>query len=238
MSSYNTVESGDFHPFEDKHIRKAFIRKVYSLLFVQLLWTFGVGLFFNLYEKSIQFVNSDTGQGLFFLSIVGSFTTILILFCNPSAGRKSPSNYIILSLFTLFTSYMVGITTVYYNTQSVYIAFAITASVTIMLTIYAWQTKYDFTDKGGYLIAVLTGLIITGFLNIFIQNNFLQLICSGIGAILFSCYIVYDTQLIVGGNHRKYQYSEEDHVFAALTLYLDIINLFLYMLDLVGRGRR
>jgi protein lifeguard len=238
MSNYNTVESGNFHPFEDKNIRKTFIRKVYSLLFAQLLWTFGVGLFFNLYDKSIQFVNSDTGQGLFFLSIIGSFTTILILFCNPSTGRKSPSNYIILSLFTLFTSYMVGITTVYYNTQSVYVAFAITASVTIMLTIYAWQTKYDFTDKGGYLIAVLTGLIITGFLNIFIQNNFLQLICSGIGAILFSCYIVYDTQLIVGGNHRKYQYSEEDHVFAALTLYLDIINLFLYMLDLVGRGRR
>ena len=238
MSNYNTVESGDFHPFEDKYIRKAFIRKVYLLLFVQLLWTFSVGLFFNLYDKSIQFVNSDTGQGLFILSIGGSFTTILILFCNPSIGRKSPSNYIMLSLFTLFTSYMVGITTVYYNTQSVYVAFAITASVTIMLTIYAWQTKYDFTDKGGYLIAVLTGLIITGFLNIFIQNNFLQLICSGIGAILFSCYIVYDTQLIVGGNHHKYQYSEEDHVFAALTLYLDIINLFLYMLDLVGRGRR
>jgi protein lifeguard len=164
--------------------------------------------------------------------------TIITLFCKPSIGRDYPSNYILLSLFTLFTSYMVGIATVYYNTKSVYIAFAITSSITIMLTIYAWQTKYDFTDKGGYLLAVLTGLIITGILNIFIQNSVLQLICSGIGAILFSCYIVYDTQLIVGGKHRKYSYDEKDYVFAAITLYLDIINLFLYMLDLVGGRRR
>ena len=103
--------------------------------------------------------------------------------------------------------------------------------------VYACQTKYDFTDKGGYLLAVLVGLIITGFVNMFIQNNVLQMICAGVGAILFSCYIVYDTQLIVGGSHKKYQFSVDDYVFAAITLYLDIINLFLYLLELIG-GRR
>ena len=56
------------------------------------------------------------------------------------------------------------------------------------------------------------------------------------GALVFSLYIVYDTQLMMGGKH-KYALSPEEYVFAALNLYLDIINLFLYILMIVGAAR-
>lgn len=198
--SYDSIPkyNGDIRQFEDKQIRKGFIIKVYSLLLCQLLFT--VGLVFNLVEGAKNFVMSDTGQALFWVSLILTFGLLIGLACNPSCGRKHQLNY-------------------------------------IALTLYDCYSKSDFTDKGDYLVAVLIELIITGFLNIFIRNSVLQLICAGVGAILFSCYIVYDTQLIVGGSHYKYQFEIDDYVFAAITLYLDIINLFLYILQIIGDRR-
>jgi protein lifeguard len=62
------------------------------------------------------------------------------------------------------------------------------------------------------------------------------MIYASLGALLFSCYLVFDTQLMMGGKH-KYSISPEEYIFAALNLYLDIINIFLYILALVGGSR-
>ena len=58
---------------------------------------------------------------------------------------------------------------------------------------------------------------------------------GSLGALVFSLYIVYDTQLMMGGKH-KYSLSPEEYIFAALNLYLDVVNLFRYVLILVGIG--
>ena len=57
------------------------------------------------------------------------------------------------------------------------------------------------------------------------------------GAFIFSLYIIYDTQVMLGGNH-KYSLSPEEYIFAALNLYLDIINLFMYLLSIFGGSRK
>lgn len=59
---------------------------------------------------------------------------------------------------------------------------------------------------------------------------------ASIGALVFSLYLVYDTQLMMGGKH-KYSISPEEYIFAALNLYLDIINIFLYILTIIGAAR-
>ena len=64
-----------------------------------------------------------------------------------------------------------------------------------------------------------------------------RMIYASIGALIFCCYLVFDTQLMLGGKH-KYSISPEEYIMAALNLYLDIINLFLYILMLVGGGRK
>ena len=72
--------------------------------------------------------------------------------------------------------------------------------------------------------------MIMGLIMIFIPySKYMQMVYGGAGAILFSFYLVYDTQMMMGGDH-KYSISPEEYVFAALALYLDIINLFLYIL--------
>lgn len=66
-----------------------------------------------------------------------------------------------------------------------------------------------------------------------VRNNILSLVYASLGALLFSFYLVYDTQLMMGGKH-KYALSPEEYIFAALNLYLDIINIFLYILTIIG----
>lgn len=61
----------------------------------------------------------------------------------------------------------------------------------------------------------------------------MTLVYASIGALIFSVYLVYDTQLMLGGKH-KYSISPEEYIFAALNLYLDIINIFLYILTIIG----
>ena len=90
---------------------------------------------------------------------------------------------------------------------------------------------------GGILVCLLMGLMIFGIVMIFVPySKYMQMVYGGAGAILFSFYLVYDTQMMMGGDH-KYSISPEEYVFAALALYLDIINIFLYVLRFVGAVR-
>ena len=56
------------------------------------------------------------------------------------------------------------------------------------------------------------------------------------GALVFSLYLIYDTQLMLGGKH-KYALSPEEYIFAALNIYLDVVQLFMYILMIVGGSR-
>jgi FtsH-binding integral membrane protein len=225
-----------FHPFEDKIQRTGFIRKVYTLLSFQLLITFTSLLLVNLSNNVKKFILSEAGVAINIVCMVGLLILTFILCCNYKILKKYPTNYIYLLLFTIFTSYSVSTITAYYSTTIVLYAILITALITIVLTIYACQTRIDYTDCGGYLLSILIGLILIGLINIFVQNKFLESIYAGLGAILFSCYIVYDTQLIVGGFHKKYQFAIDDIVLATLSIYLDIINLFLYILECLNNN--
>jgi len=120
--------------------------------------------------------------------------------------------------------------------SQVLLAVGITAAVCLALTLFAWQTKYDFTMMGGILIACMVVFLIFGIVAMFIKTKIITLVYASIGALLFSVYLIYDTQLMMGGEH-KYSISPEEYIFAALNLYLDIINIFMYILTIIGASR-
>merc|ERR1711972_323986 len=134
---------------------------------------------------------------------------------------------------------------VQYTQESVIIALAITTVVVFGLTLFACQTKVDFTGCGPYLFVGLLCLMGFGF-SLWLGSFFLggaawstlRLMYACGGALLFSFYIVFDTQLIVGGKHsRSNEFSVDDYAFAAISLYIDIIQLFLYLLRIFGDRR-
>lgn len=218
------------------YVRGDFVKKVYSILSVQLLVTFGVAYFVN---NLIQ-QNPEVATGVYGLSLLVLVCTMCVLCCCSQLMRQFPYNYAILGLVTVAISCSVGFVTYRYKTESVLLAVATTALIFFCLTAYACFTKTDWTGMGPYLAAGLMAMLAFGFMmQIFCMfgmcpGTLMHKVYAGAGVLLFTMYIVYDTQMIVGGTHAKHQYTVDDYAFAALNLYLDIINLFLYLLQLFG----
>jgi hypothetical protein len=120
-----------------------------------------------------------------------------------------------------------------FETEAILIAVGLTAAVTIGLTIFAFQTKIDFTTCGGMLCAMLVILLIGGIVCAFFPGKWTTVAYGSAGALVFSLYIVYDTQLMMGGSH-KYALDPEEYIFAALNIYLDVINLFMYLVMIIA----
>ncbi|CAM6053322.1 unnamed protein product, partial [Sphagnum tenellum] len=162
---------------------------------------------------------------------------MIAMVCCESVRRKAPTNFIFLGIFTACEGFMLGSISAAFEADAVLIAAGATAAVTLGLTAFAFQSKWDFTACGGMLCGMLVILMFAGILMAFMPYNKFAMIGYGcVGALIFSMYIVYDTQLMMGGSH-KYSISPEEYIFAALNLYLDIINLFLYILMIVGASR-
>lgn len=236
VTSDEDESSGKYVYEVPAYIRTQFIQKVYSILVAQLLVTVAIA-------TPIQFVSNDwlkKNIWLYWFAMFGSLFLILgMTCCCMQAAQRFPTNYLMVFGFTVLESIVVGFVSAMYKTESVVLAAGLTAGIFFGLTAFACFTKSDFTGCGPYLFAALWGLVLFSFV-MGMASFFLEIprvahkIFGCLGAILFSFYIIYDTQLIVGGRHKRHEFTVDDYVFAALNLYLDIINLFMDILSLVG----
>jgi len=234
MSSYGTPGDDGYggmsDSFSDKAVRLGFIRKVYAILCTQLAVTAGIVAIFRI--KSISDYSQEN-QWLFWVAFASSFSCLIVLSCCSEIRRKTPHNFIFLGLFTVAEGFLLGMVCATYDTDEVLMAVGMCAAVTLALTIFAFQTKIDFTAMGGVLLCILVIFCIFGFICIFLpKDRILYLVYASLGAVIFSMFIVFDTQMMVGGKHQ-YALSPEEYVFGALNLYLDIVNLFLYILQII-----
>ncbi|KAF7669428.1 hypothetical protein LDENG_00186390 [Lucifuga dentata] len=227
-------ENEDFgYGLDDKTVRRAFIRKVFLVLTAQLMVTFSFVAVFTFAEEVKTFVQRHTWT--YYVSYAVFFVSIILLSCCGNVRRKHPWNLVALAILTLSMSYMVGMIASFYDTESVIMAVGITAVVCFTVVLFSLQTKYDFTSCWGVLFVSLIVLFLFGFLCIFIRDRILDIVYGALGALLFTCFLAVDTQLLLG--NKELSLSPEEYVFAALNLYTDIINVFLYILLIIGRVR-
>ncbi|XP_062255687.1 protein lifeguard 1 [Platichthys flesus] len=229
--SHGLEESG----FSDAVIRRGFIRKVYLTLMIQLLVTVGIICAF-LYWATLREWALDTFWFSYCMMAV-VMVLILTLSCCDNIRRRVPLNFIALGLFTVAEGLMLGSVAVYFAAEAVLWAVGATALVSFALTLFAMQSKWDFTAANGSLWVFAWTLVSFAMLCAIMRSQYLYIAYACLGTLLFSLYLVFDTQLILGGKHRKYQVSPEEYVFAALNLYLDIVSLFLLLLSLIGLCR-
>lgn len=208
--------------------RLRFIRNVYTILSVQLLATLAIVLLCSLHAGAKVWVQSHLGA--FYAAIALSFFFMCILLCFTSVRKQAPLNLVLLGAFTLCEGYMLGVVSSLYQTTSVLQAIGITAFITVGLTVYTFTSKRDFSKWGMPLFVILMVFVLGGFLRLFLPSTpFLDTVWAVIGALLFSAYIVFDTfQLIAVLNTDEY-------IEGAIQIYLDIINLFLYILQIFGK---
>ncbi len=128
-----------------------------------------------------------------------------------------------------------------YTTESIASTFLVTAAVFGAMSIYGYTTKSDLSSWGSFLFMALIGLIIASLVNIFLQSTAIYWVTTYAGVLIFVGLTAYDTQklkrLSSTINERDTETFQKMVILGALTLYLDFINLFLYLLRLLGKRR-
>ncbi|CAH8622954.1 unnamed protein product [Dicrocoelium dendriticum] len=230
-----TVEDFTRANFSDAHIRNGFIRKVYLILFSQLLVSGGFIALCTLLPVICVWIRHH--PIFLYVSYGVFFATYITLACCTSVRRKVPGNFLALFIFTLAFSYVAGAISCSYGTISVLSTVVITAATCLLVSLFAATGWIDFTKCTALLLVLSIGLILFGLACMVVYlvlgpNKILHTVYGGVAACVFILYLIYDTQMIIGGG--AYDYSPEEYIFGALQLYMDIMNLFLLLLGLMG----
>lgn len=236
-------------------LRTDFIKKVYALMVVMTLITFGLASPFVFYPAATQ-AWCLKHFWLVALCIVLLLAQHIFHFCMMAEQccggssllrkyitmfRTVPWNYLYCCGYSVLMGVVVGFVCMAYQATSVCFVFILCSGIFVALTAYAVYTKSDFTGNGAYILVALVGLALMSILGIFFPHGHLiHRIIGGIGAIIFGWIIVYDTQLIFGhasSSERQFEYGLDMYAFASFQLYCDFINFFLYMLRFLGDKR-
>lgn len=224
--------------FDTVSLRHAFIRKVYMILAAQLLVTTGIVAVFTFVRPVREYVKRN--QALYWCSYAVYFIIHMVLVCCTGPRRKHPWNFILLSIFTLALSYMTGTISSFYSTKAVFLAMGITAVVCIAVTIFCFQTKVDFTKCRGLFCVLGIVMFVTGIITVIVLSfkyiYWLHMLYAALGAIVFTMFLAYDTQLLIG--NRKYSIGPDEYIFGALSIYVDVIQIFLFLLQIIGSSNR
>lgn len=171
------------------------------------------------------------------LIYVAMIVELALVFTSRMWSTKIPLNRFLFVLFTFITGITIApLIGILANTpEGVGIITKALLATGLMFTataIFGWTTRIDLSGMRGFLLIGLIGMIVTGLIGIFIPwSNTTEMVYSGIGVLLFTGFIAYDFQKIK-------QYPEDRYIDAALNLYLDIFNLFMYILRLILASRR
>ena len=184
---------------------------------------------------SIIFENQFVFIGLLLLELVVVGTLAgLVQKMSASTATLIFIGYSLLNGLTLSVIFFV------YTTESIASTFFITGATFGAMSFYGYTTKSDLSKWGSLLFMGLIGLIIASVANFFMKSTMLYWITTYIGVIIFVGLTAYDTQKIKNSNVIGNEGTEEDSkeaIMGALTLYLDFINLFLYLLRIFGKRK-
>jgi uncharacterized protein len=211
--------------------------KVYGWMCLAMIITGGVAM----YTASSQTVsNAIANPYIFYGLIIIQFIAVAVLvkMVNKMSALIATVIFILYSvLFGLTLSFIFKI----YTSESIASTFFVTSGTFGVMSIYGYLTKTDLTKWGNLLFMGLVGLIIASLVNQFLlQSSLLYWITTCAGVLIFVGLTAYDTQKIKNANIIGNEGSDEDHkesIIGALILYLDFINLFLYLLRIFGRRK-
>ena len=199
--------------------RLVFIKKVYSLLAMSM-GTAAIGAYLG---SGPLLLLVAPNMMLFFI------LQIALIFFASFAARKPGLNMVALFSFTTVSGLTLGPLLYQVGPSIAAEAFALTAITFAGLSMYVVYSKKDFSFMSGFLMTGLIVLVVGGLLNMFfIQSGMMNFVMSGASVLLFSGFILYDTS-----NIMRY-YGTDEYVSATLALYLDVLNLFIALLSILG----
>ncbi|XP_010932815.1 protein LIFEGUARD 1 [Elaeis guineensis] len=223
------TDGGSLYPkmMEESRLRWAFIRKVYSILTAQFLFTAGVAAAIAFIRPIPEFVLSNTpASWVAYFGIL--LSPLIVLWPMLHYRERHPVNLFWLALFTLCVSVSIGVVSATFGGRALLQAVILTATILVALTIYTfWAIRrgHDFAFLYPFLFSCLLVLLMFLIIQLFFPLTKITMAIYGcVASIVFSAFIVYDT------NNLIKCYSYDQYICAAISLYLDVINLFTSLL--------
>jgi hypothetical protein len=233
MSQHQTNTTTQTLSRYDAGLRAHFAR-VYQIMCIGLLIT---GLVSFGASQVPALFNAINGTAL---GIVVALSPLAIIFFGLSPARVRTMSATAVSGMFYLMSGLIGLSMSYifavYSGNSIARVFFITAGMFGTMSLWGYTTKRDLSSMGSFLFMGMIGLIIASIVNIFMASTMMQFIISAAGVLIFTLMIAFDTQRI------KEMYNSMDGetalhklaVMSALSLYLDVINLFQFLLQFLG----
>lgn len=234
--------------FLSRGSRNRFVSQVYTILACQLLFTSACILGLRVSPSAARYLVTAGGGWVPMLSLLISSGAFVYAAGNETARRSSPTKWKLLGAFTAGQSLAVSVITLFFDTRTVIssmLTTAFAAGTVSAYTIANKNSKRDLTQWGSTLASLSLILLLVGMIQLLktfgvLPRDFLPITeamyCAG-GATLFSAYLAHHTRLVVSGKHSKYRLHEKDYVLGAMLIYHDIINMFIYILRLLGENK-
>ena len=208
--------------------RATLVRRTYTVVLGCVIATMG-GTWFGLQNESVMLAAAQHPIITFLLSFIP------LMIAQSARSMAAPQRLALVGLFSVMMGVMLS-PVMYLTSRTdpalVPQAAMLTLSTFGVLTAYAWLSRRDFSAWGGFFTIGLWVLIATSLLNMFFQNQTAHLWIAGGSVLVFSGLLVFDTWRL------RNVFGPEDYVIAAVQIYLDLLNMFLAILTLLGGNRR
>ncbi|OIP05206.1 MAG: hypothetical protein AUJ97_01395 [Bacteroidetes bacterium CG2_30_32_10] len=243
-NSSNSFNNFTQDQYESVSVSRTFVASVFSWMFAALAITAIFAYYFSTSETflNLMFTSSAGRVGMSTLGWVIMFAPLgFVLLMSFGYNRLSGTA---LTLLFIIYSIIMGMSLSFiflvYSLGSIYLTFAITAGTFGVMAVLGYTTKIDLTKFGSIMLMGLIGIIIASLVNFFLKSEMMSYIISVIGVLVFTGLTAYDVQKIkrIGASiELGSESAKKMAIMGALTLYLDFINLFLFLLRLFG-GRK
>lgn len=230
METNNLVKS-----IANRTAQTALFRSVYVWMTLALAITGFVALYV---AKSYTLINAMAQNSMMFWILLIAEVG-LVMFLSARIHRISFTTATILFiLYSVLNGVTMSVLFMVYTMSSIATTFFVTAGTFGATALYGYVTKKDLTRIGSLCIMGVIGLIIASLVNLFLQNSMMDLIISYVGVLLFVGLTAYDSQkikqLLSGDDVEVNETTQKIALMGSLTLYLDFINLFIYLLRILG----
>ena len=241
MENFNFNLSQSQSSSQQGVLAKSFISNVFTYMGIGLAVSAVVAYLFGTDMSYMSMLISETGglSGLGYVVMFAPFGFVLLM----SLGFQRLSSTALLGLFLVY-SILMGMSLSFifmtYTASSIYQTFGISAGTFGVMAFLGYTTKTDLTKFGSILMMALVGIIIASVVNFFLHSSGLQYMVSFLGVLIFTGLTAYDVQKlkrIGSGAEFGAEETSKLSVLGALTLYLDFINLFLFLLRFFGNRK-
>ena len=217
---------------------RSIIKNVYLWMTAGLSLTGVVA--FGLSSNQSLMISLVSNRILFFGIIFAELGLVMYLSARIQKMSASAATFAF-AMYAFLNGITLSVIFLAYTGTTISLAFFTTAATFGGMSLYAMTTKRDLSGMGHYLMMGVLGIIIVSVINIFLKSPAVYYMISYIGVVVFMGLTAYDTQTILKWSARSGSVSEEQYIkisiMGALKLYLDFINIFLFMLRIFGRRR-